>query len=124
MKLAGGSRKLHAQMNKKSFLAQGRDYEEMGRDALNAFFKMNQTLQTTHPFPAVRAMEIDAWAGGNDYAAILAGNYARQSETPPPSTESFQDTPPDSERKCPSCKAMVSYRAFVFCPNCDADLPK
>ncbi len=124
MKLAGGSRKLHAQMNKEAFLAQGRDYEEMGRDALNSFFKMNQTLQTTHPFPAVRAMEIDAWANGDDYAAVLAGNYAKQSETPPPNTEAFQDTPPDSERKCPNCKALVSYQAFVFCPNCGADLPK
>ena len=33
MKLAGGSRKLYAQMDKEAFLQQGRDYEEMGRDA-------------------------------------------------------------------------------------------
>ena len=124
MKLAGGSRKLYAQMDKEAFLQQGRDYEEMGRDALNSFFKMGQTLHTTHPFPAVRAMEIDAWGKGGEYAAILAGNYAKASEAPMPATEVFQDTPPDDARTCPNCKASISYRAFIFCPNCGADLPK
>ena len=123
MKLAGGSRKLYAQMDKEAFLQQGRDYEEMGRDALNSFLKMGQTLHTTHPFPAVRAMEIDAWAKSDEYKVILAGNYAKTSDPPMPNTELFQDTPPDSERTCPSCKALVSYKAFVFCPNCGADLP-
>ena len=124
MKLAGGSRKLYAQMDKDAFLQQGRDYEEMGRDALNSFFKMGQTLHTTHPFPAVRAMEIDAWAKGEEYADILKGNYAKMSETPTPTTEVFQDTPPDDARTCPNCKASISYRAFVFCPECGSDLPK
>ena len=84
MKLAGGSRKLYAQMDKDAFLQQGRDYEEMGKDALNSFFKMGQTLHTTHPFPAVRAMEIDAWAKGEEYANILNGNYAKMSDPPAP----------------------------------------
>ena len=69
-------------------------------------------------------MEIDAWSKGDEYASILAGNYTRTSEAPMPNTEIFQDTPPDSERTCPNCKASVSYRAFVFCPNCGADLPR
>ena len=124
MKLAGGSRKLYAQMNKDAFLQQGRDYEEMGRDALNSFFKLGQTLHTTHPFPAVRAMEIDAWAKGEEYAAILNGDYDRMSDKPTPTTEAFQDTPPDDARTCPNCKASIPYRAFVFCPNCGADLPR
>ncbi len=124
MKLAGGSRKLYAQMDKEAFLQQGRDYEDMGKDALNSFLKLGQTLHTTHPFPAVRALEIDAWAKSDEYKAILAGNYAKTSDAPMPNTEVFQDTPPDSERTCPNCKAIVSYRAFVFCPNCGADLPR
>ena len=124
MKLAGGSRKLYAQMDKDAFLQQGRDYEEMGRDALNSFFKMGQTLHTTHPFPAVRAMEIDAWAKGDEYANILNGNYAKMSEATMPTTEAFQDTPPDDARTCPNCKASISYKAFVFCPECGADLPR
>ncbi|MGI4790883.1 MAG: M48 family metallopeptidase [Janthinobacterium lividum] len=124
MKLAGGSRKLYTQMDKDAFLQQGRDYEEMGRDALNSFLKMGQTLHTTHPFPAVRALETDAWFKSGEYEAILSGNYSKSSEPPMPNTEVFQDTPPDSLRKCPNCKAAVSYSAFVFCPNCGADLPR
>ena len=124
MKLAGGSRKLYAQMDKDAFLQQGRDYEEMGRDALNSFLKLGQTLHTTHPFPAVRAMEIDAWAKGEEYAAILNGDYDRMSDKLTPTTEAFQDTPPDDARTCPNCKSPISYRAFVFCPNCGADLPR
>ena len=124
MKLAGGSRKLYAQMNKEAFLQQGRDYEDMGKDALNSFLKLGQTLQTTHPFPAVRAMEIDAWAKSDEYKAILDGDYPKNVRPAGPNTEVFQDTPPDSDRDCPNCKAVVSYRAFVFCPNCGADLPK
>ncbi len=124
MKLAGGSRKLYAQMNKDAFLQQGRDYKDMGKDALNSFLKLGQTLQTTHPFPAVRAMEIDAWAKSDEYKAILDGSYLRNTDPPVSNTEVFQDTPPDSDRVCPNCKAMVSYQAFVFCPNCGADLPK
>ena len=40
------------------------------------------------------------------------------------SVMTFHDTPPDSERTCPNCKAPVSYRAYVFCPSCGADLPR
>lgn len=128
MKLAGGSCKLYAQMDKDAFLQQGRDYEEMGRDALNSFFKMGQTLHTTHPFPAVRAMEIDAWAKGDEYASILNGVYAKISDPPRLTTETFTetftDTPPDDGRTCPNCKATILYRAFVFCPECGANLPR
>lgn len=125
MKLAGGSRRLYAQMDKEAFLQQGRDYEEMGKDALNQFYKLGQTLRTTHPFPSVRALEIDGWSHGEEYAAILAGNYARQADPPAvDAAEAFTDTPPDDARRCPNCKAEIRYRAFVFCPECGADLPR
>jgi Zn-dependent protease with chaperone function len=125
MKLAGGSRKMYDQMNLDAFLQQGRDYEEMGKDALNQFYKMGMTLTTTHPFPAVRALQADEWAKGPEYAAILRGDYSKmRDDNPPPQAEAFADTPPDDARKCPNCGATVRYRAFVFCPNCGADLPR
>ena len=124
MKLAGGSRKLYAQMNRDAFLQQGRDYEELGKDTLNQFYKMGQTLATTHPFPAVRALEINTWAAGGEYARILEGHYARRGAGAPPTADAFADTPPDDARTCPNCGATVRYRAFVFCPECGADLPK
>ena len=126
MKLAGGSRKLYAQMDKDAFLQQGRDYKEAGEgDFLNQFYKMGQTLHTTHPFPAVRALEADAWANSPEYGAILRGEYPKMGgENPPPSADAFADTPPDDARKCPNCGTTIRYRAFVFCPNCGADLPR
>ena len=125
MKLAGGSRKLFAQMDREAFLAQGRDYEALGsQDALFQLLKANQTLGTTHPFPAVRALEIDKWGRGAEYAAILGGDYPTQSAPPAkPPAEVFADTPPDDGRRCPNCGASIRYRAFVFCPECGADLP-
>jgi Zn-dependent protease with chaperone function len=127
MKLAGGSRKLYAQMDREAFLAQGRDYEELGKsDALYQLYKANMTLGTTHPFPAVRALEIDRWARGPEYAAILGGDYPTmggETRTPPPA-EAYTDTPPDDGRRCPQCGAAIRYRAFVFCPECGADLPR
>ncbi len=125
MKMAGGSRKLYAQMDREAFLAQGRDYEELGKtDALYQLYKANQTLGTTHPFPAVRALEIERWSQGPEYAAILGGDYpTMDSARKPPPAEADPDTPPDSGRTCPACGAAVRYRAFVFCPNCGADLP-
>lgn len=126
MKLAGGSRKLYAQMDKDAFLEQGRDYEDMGKDTLNQFYKLGQTLHTTHPFPAVRAMDIDVWGKSEDYAAILGGNYPTTSEDAGPTLrpEDYADTPPDDARRCPKCKSAISYQAFVFCPECGADLPR
>jgi Zn-dependent protease with chaperone function len=125
MKLAGGSRKLYEQMSREAFLAQGRDYHEMGKDILNQVFKMGMELNTTHPFLAVRALEIDSWADGPEYAAILRGEYMRENRSASsPSAEAFADTPPDDARKCPNCGSMVLYRAFVFCPNCGADMPR
>jgi hypothetical protein len=125
MKLAGGTRRLYAQMDKEAFLEQGREYHELGKDFLNQFFQMGQTLQTTHPFPAVRALEADAWAKSKEWKSILEGNYGRRQEKP--KREEAEERPKPagdgSVRKCPQCKAVVRYRTFLFCPECGADLP-
>ena len=48
MKLAGGSRKLFAQMDREAFLQQGRDYEEMGKDALTSSTRWANDARTRH----------------------------------------------------------------------------
>lgn len=63
MKLAGGSRKLYDEMDQEEFLSQIRAYEEADRSALNKAYKILLTAFRTHPFPILRAHELDAWLG-------------------------------------------------------------
>ena len=126
MKLAGGSRKLYAQMDKEAFLQQGRDYEDMGKDALNSVLQDGHDADTrrTRSPPSARWRSTPG-RRAPEYAAILRGDYPKMcDENPPPSAEAFADTPPDDARTCPNCSATIRYRAFVFCPDCGADLPR
>lgn len=126
MKLAGGSRRLYEEMDRSTFLEQGREYQEMGKDFINQLLQVGQTLQTTHPFPAVRALEADAWAKSDAWKSIMAGDYPRKQakpradENPASGSKSTGD---GSSRKCPECKTIVRFRTFLFCPECGADLP-
>lgn len=122
MKLAGGSRRLFAQMDRGAFLDQGREYEELGKDIVNQFFKVGQTLFTTHPFPAVRALETEAWASSDAWRKIMAGDYPRGGTKARPDENVGAASGP--ARKCPNCKSPVRYSTFLFCPECGADLPR
>ena len=61
MKLAGGASKLYAEMDKQEFLRQIREYESADISALNKAYKVLITAYRTHPFPILRAKELDAW---------------------------------------------------------------
>jgi Zn-dependent protease with chaperone function len=71
MKLAGGSPSLASQLNLEAFLAQARSYENLGTNELGKLLKQAQTAQLTHPVPVLRALEIDRWAGSQDYQTLL-----------------------------------------------------
>lgn len=70
MKLAGGSPTLSKQLNVDAFLDQARAYEEMD-DELGLLLKSVRTAELTHPVPVLRAREIDRWASGAAYQALL-----------------------------------------------------
>jgi Zn-dependent protease with chaperone function len=61
MKLAGGASRLYQEMDQQEFMRQIRDYEETDRSNLNKAYKVLLTLFRTHPFPILRAKELDAW---------------------------------------------------------------
>ncbi len=61
MKLAGGASKLYAEMDKEAFLRQIREFEDADYSTLNRAYKMMLTAYRTHPFPILRAKELDAW---------------------------------------------------------------
>jgi Zn-dependent protease with chaperone function len=61
MKLAGGASRLFGEMDKTEFLRQIRTYEDADHSNLNRAYKVLLTLWRTHPFPILRAKELDAW---------------------------------------------------------------
>jgi Zn-dependent protease with chaperone function len=63
MKLAGGASRLYGEMDQNEFLRQIRAYEETDRSTLNKAYKILLTLYRTHPFPILRAKELDLWHG-------------------------------------------------------------
>lgn len=61
MKMAGGGNRLLAEMDFNAFVEQIRAYEDADRSNLNRAYKVLITLYRTHPFPILRAKELDAW---------------------------------------------------------------
>jgi Zn-dependent protease with chaperone function len=61
MKLAGGTTRLAAEMDRDEFLRQVREYEDVDRSTLDRAYKVLLTLWRTHPFAMHRAKELDTW---------------------------------------------------------------
>jgi Zn-dependent protease with chaperone function len=61
MKLAGGTTRLAAEMDRDEFLRQVREYEEVDRSTLDKAYKVLLTLYRTHPFAMQRAKELELW---------------------------------------------------------------
>ena len=61
MKLAGGTTRLAAEMDRDEFLRQVREYEDVDRSSLDKAYKVLLTLYRTHPFAMQRAKELDVW---------------------------------------------------------------
>jgi Zn-dependent protease with chaperone function len=63
MKLAGGASRLFGEMDQAEFVRQIREYEDADRSSLNKAYKFLLTMQRSHPFPIMRAKELDHWHG-------------------------------------------------------------
>jgi Zn-dependent protease with chaperone function len=61
MKLAGGTTRLAAEMDREEFLRQIREYEDVDRSTLDRAYKLLLTVERTHPFAMQRAKELDRW---------------------------------------------------------------
>jgi Zn-dependent protease with chaperone function len=73
MKLAGGTTRLAAEMDREEFLRQVREYEEVDRSTLDKAYKILLTIGRTHPFAMQRAKELDVWFGGG-YEEVMASH--------------------------------------------------
>jgi Zn-dependent protease with chaperone function len=75
MKLAGGTTRLAAEMDREEFLRQVREYEDVDRSNLDKAYKVLLTLFRDHPFAMQRAKELDAWS--SEYETLLARRASR-----------------------------------------------
>jgi Zn-dependent protease with chaperone function len=61
MKLAGGATRLFQEMDQGEFMKQIRAYEDADSSSINKVYKAILTAWRTHPFPILRARELDLW---------------------------------------------------------------
>lgn len=76
MKLAGGTTRLAAEMDRGEFLRQVAEYEEVDRSTLDKAYKVLLTLYRTHPFAMQRAKTLDLWHA-DGYEELMARRAAR-----------------------------------------------
>src|SRR5205823_3672335 len=62
LKLVGGTHRLEDDLNTDEFRKQADMYEDMDEDFLSLYYKFLMIRWQTHPFPAVRAREIEEWS--------------------------------------------------------------
>lgn len=74
MKMAGGTTRLAAEIDREEFLRQIREYEDVDRSTLDRAYKILLTIDRTHPFAMHRAKEVEVWYEGG-YADVM-GRYA------------------------------------------------
>ena len=83
MKLAGGGL---AGLNVDAFIQQADDYVQWD-DLFDRHQRLGYELSATHPFPVRRVHELGRWVKSGEYDRIIAGEYVRRGEEPPPSAE-------------------------------------
>jgi Zn-dependent protease with chaperone function len=110
LKMVGGSQKLMDDLNPHEFAKQADLYEDMEEDFQSLYFKLMLIRNQTHPFPAVRAREIEEWGQSEQYRRLLRGDYPRRSNGA-------------GRRTCGNCGHVVTNVTFQFCPECGTSLP-
>jgi hypothetical protein len=89
LKMAGGSG-VDDEINVDEFMQQASEYET-GGNAWDTVLKLLNTAFREHPFNTVRAAELLRWHRSGEYERILAGNYYRRGEEPPPLSRDYED---------------------------------
>jgi Zn-dependent protease with chaperone function len=77
MKMAGGAHL--AEMSAMAFLEQARDHES-GGGMRESVLKLLNLKDRTHPYTAVRALELTRWVESGAYQRILDGDYPRRED--------------------------------------------
>ena len=88
MKLAGGSKKIADQINYDDFIEQSRQYREMSSGMSGGAYKLYLNILRTHPFPVMRAVEIEEWSKTEEYKGLLGTGIQEKDNT-----KSFNNIP-------------------------------
>jgi hypothetical protein len=106
MKLAGVPRKHFNNMQRKSFLEQAKEFQELDYHTLSKTWRVWQTLQMDHPWTVLRAAELMRWVESGHYQAVLDRKTATE-EMPPVVGQGV----------CHQCGGQLSGTE-TFCPAC------
>lgn len=96
MKLAGGSSRLMNMIDFDDFVSQHTEYEKLMEGAGHKMAHWASTLYRSHPFPIIRAHEIDKWKGLGSEEVV---------------------TTLVDKRSCSKCNSILDGDE-KFCPNC------
>jgi Zn-dependent protease with chaperone function len=77
-RLAGGpGHKIAQMLNVERYLEQAREFEE-DPDSNHRLMSFLLQDMRSHPFPAVRARELETWVQSGDYEKIISGDYSKR----------------------------------------------
>lgn len=105
LRLAGGSLRIQGELKNEQFRLQAEEFRQVVEERTRGPLKnklefyassvMLQQAMSTHPWPAVRFVEIEEWATSQQYALILNGQLKDAEEVP---TQFVSDTAPAGGR--------------------------
>ena len=108
IRLSGGPRTLTKDIDLDLYLAQADAHDELIKNS--SWDKMLQNLaimDSSHPFPAVRAREIHRWCQAEQFSRLM---------------QAANGAPLTASVTCPQCKAAVLPQ-WRFCMKCGSSLP-
>ena len=115
MKLAGAPLVLYGKMNWRAFVEQGRVSEkDMGR--VNRAFRFLMLADQTHPWPAVRAYELNEWVSNGEPIRLGVPITISRQVTGRSLTDRGGDT---AGCQCAACGALI-HADDSFCSECGA----
>lgn len=78
LKLTGGTAGLKDELSTDAFLKQVQRFDESAATRVGGALSRSQASSLTHPLPILRAAELNRWASGGQYRALIASAKRRQ----------------------------------------------
>ena len=117
MKLAGGSAQISEMIDEAEFVKQAEQFEQITKGiSLTKVYRIASNITKTHPFPVLRAYEINKWADGKEYKSIFEGYYQKRNEDALAAKSEYK-------KNCPHCGESREENN-IYCPKCGQNTDK